>query len=241
MDTASLAAELLVTGADEYAPRNLGGGAVHLKELRLFVRVRQVQAMEHGFLALFISEVDASAREGQPGITITCVGMGPDMEAAVRDAVGQWALGVLPVLAHWRGKHSCLSSPRPLETRGGRFTVLTGPLVLRGQPDSEPGPPEGGPFWGPLEPALRIRPLAQRVHWLELFASKSGDSVDATCRLNNRDWAAGQKVLVEVASAWEPSDEPLRTGRQFALLVPLAGNVDEIKPPSFWDRLWGRA
>jgi hypothetical protein len=241
MDTASLGAELLVAATEEYAPRNLGGGAVHLEGLGLFARVRQVQAMEHGFLALFISEVDASAGEGQPGITITCVGMGPDMRSAVRDAVGQWALGVLPALAHWRGKHSCLSSPRSLQTRGGRFTALAGPLVLRGQPDGEPAPPEGGPFWAPLEPVLRTRPLAQRVHWLELFASKSGDSVDATCRLNNRDWAAGQKVLAEVASAWEPGDEPLRTCRQFALLVPTDGTADEIKPPSFWDRLRGRA
>src|SRR3954471_5871910 len=110
MDTARLGAELLVAAAAEYAPRDLGGGAVHLEGLRLFVRVRQVQAMEHGFLALFISEVEASAQEGQPGITITCVGMGPDMRAAVGDALGQWALGVLPVLAHWRGKHSCLSN-----------------------------------------------------------------------------------------------------------------------------------
>jgi Family of unknown function (DUF6348) len=240
MDTASLGAELLVAAAAEYAPRDLGGGVAHLEGLRLFVRVRQVQAMEHGFLALFISEIDASARQGEPGITITCVGMGSDMRAAVTDAVGQWALGVLPVLAHWRGKHSCLSNPRALETRGGRFTVLAGPLVLRGHPDDE-APPEGGPFWGPLEPVLRARPLAQRVHWLELFASKSGDSVDATCRLNNRDWAAGQRVLADVASAWEAGDEPLRTCRQFALLVPQAGKLDEIRPPSFWDRLRGRA
>jgi Family of unknown function (DUF6348) len=241
MDNASLGAELLVAAAAEYAPRHLGGGVAHLEGLRLFVRVRQVQAMDSGFMALFISEVDASAGEGQPGVTITCVGMGPDMRAAVGDAMGQWALGVLPVLAHWRGKHSCLSSPRELETRSGQFTVVAGPTIMRGRSDAEPPPPEGGPFWDPIEPVLRARPLAQRVHWLELFASKSGDAVDATCRLNNRDWSAGREVLERVTSAWPPSDEPLRTCRQFALLVPKDGNADEIKPPSFWDRLRSRA
>src|SRR5262245_323412 len=134
MDTASLGAELLVAAATEYAPRDRGGGVAHLEGLRLFVRVRQVQAMDSGFIALFISEVDASAGEGQPGITITGVGMGPDMRVAVGDAIGQWSLGVLPVLAHWRGKHSCLSNPRELETRGGRFTVLAGPTIERGGP-----------------------------------------------------------------------------------------------------------
>ena len=92
--------------------------------------------------------------------------------------------------------------------------------------------------------SLQILPRAQRSP-TSAFAIAiprfSGTAVDATCRLNNRDWAAGQRVLAEVASAWDPGDEPLRTGRQFALLVPADGNADEITPPSFWDRLRGRA
>src|SRR5262245_66599569 len=102
MDTASLGAELLVAAATEYAPRDRGGGVAHLEGLRLFVRVRQVQAMDSGFIALFISEVDASASEGQPGITITGVGMGPDMRVAVGEACRSWSLSGMQSRARWR-------------------------------------------------------------------------------------------------------------------------------------------
>jgi hypothetical protein len=243
MDAASLASELLTSTASEYTAQPRGPRIAYLEKLRLFVGIREVQSMDSGFMSLFISEITASARERQGGITITCVGMGDDMRAAVGQAVGQWMLGVLPVLAQWRGQHSCLSSPRELTARGGQFTCLAGPLVMRGQPEGEtPSPASGDPFWPPLEPVVRARPLAQRVHWLELFASKSADgTVEATCRLNSRDWTAGRKVLESVASAWEASDEPLRTCRQFVLLVPKDGNAEEITPPGFWDRLLSRA
>ncbi len=171
------------------------------------------------------------------------LGLGADLRSAVTEAVAHWTLGVLPVLAQWRGQHSCLSGSRQLETRRGQFTLLAGPTIMRGRSEGDMPPAESSDaFWQLLEPVLRARPLTQRVQWLELFASKAGDgSVEATCRLNNRDWNAGRRLLENVASAWEIPQEPLRSCRQFAMLVPKEGNTEEIIVPSFWDRVLSRA
>ena len=76
-----------------------------LQELGLYIQIRETQAMSAGGRSVFLSEIDALTGEGEKGITITAVGMGDDMPSAVKEAVAQWVLGVLPVLAHWRGKH----------------------------------------------------------------------------------------------------------------------------------------
>jgi|GEM_PF-6661005 len=242
MDTVSVGKELLLAGAEEYAPQDRGPGVVYLDKLRLFLRLRQVQALDRGFLAVFISEVTTSTHQGQAGLCVTCVGIGTDMRSAVVEAVGHWTLGVLPVLAHWRGQHSCLSNNRELQTRGGSFTLLGGPTILRGCTEGQPPPGFSEALWPLLDPVLRARPLAARVHWLELFVSKSTDGeVEPTCRLNNRDWAEGAKLLQRVAAAWPPSPEPLQSCRQFALLVPQTGDAEAITLPSFWERLRSRA
>lgn len=243
MDTAGLGRDLLVAAAGEYGPQPVGGAGVRFEALRLAAEVRAVQTMDSGFASLFVGEVTASVREGQGGATVTCVGFAKDMESAVRDAIGQWALGVLPVLAQWRGVHSCLSSSSPFETRGGRFTLLAGPTIEKGRPDGAASPESPGEFAGhPLESLLRGRPLGPRVHWLELYANKSADgTVEATCRLNNRNWSAGRAALVGVARGWEASQEPLRSCRQFLMLVPEGGNREELSPPSFWQKLRSRA
>jgi hypothetical protein len=97
-------------------------------------------------------------------------------------------------------------------------------------------------FSAPLLPVLRNQRLAQRLHWLELFACKFDDgSVDATCRLDNRDWFDGKNVLVNAASAWPTTKEPMQSCRQFVMLLPKNGDTQEITLPTFWSRLIGRA
>ncbi len=124
--------ELLVAGAQEYAPSKVADGLARFQDLGLFIEIREVQSIVAGSLSVFISEFTASARERQKGITITCIGRAGDMPSAVGDAVAQWSLGVLPVLAQWRGKHSCFSTSGQVETQGGPFDLLAGPVIARG-------------------------------------------------------------------------------------------------------------
>ena len=239
MQNVERALDVIAAAAEEYRPVR-GGGGVRLEGLELFVGVRELQSMDAGMMALFISEVSASEREGEPGIVVTCVGMGTDMGSAVSEAVGHWCLGVLPALARWRGRHSCISSTREIVMRRGAFELIAGPVIGRGWDGDPAGYAEG--FSQLLQQGLCDRPLAARPHWMELFASRSGDgSIEATCRLNNRDWRLGQTALERAAAAWPESAEPLRTCRQFALYVPKEGERRRIVLPSFWDRLRGRA
>jgi hypothetical protein len=170
------------------------------------------------------------------------VGTAGDLPAAVADAVAQWTLGVLPVLAHWRGKHSCFATSGPLDTQGGQFELLAGPVISRGQSEAESNPGGVGEYLTQsLSPVLGNERLAQRLHWLELFTCKvEGATADATCRLDNRDWLPGKNVLVDVAAAWPAAQEPLQSARQFAMLLPRNGDRQEITFPSFWSRLFGK-
>jgi hypothetical protein len=242
MNNANHAIELLVAAAKEYAPSKVGDGVARVQALDLFIDIRELQAMDAGLMAVTISEFNASTRERQKGITITSVGRAGDMASAVVDAVAQWTLGVLPVLAHWRGKHSCFTSSRPMETQGGPFDLLAGPDIARGAPEGESPPAGGASLSDSLREVFRNQRPAQRLHWLELFCCKlAAGSVDASCRLDNRDWSPGRKVLVDIASAWPTPQEPLQSCRQFALLLPRNGDAQQITLPSFWSRLLGRA
>src|SRR5262245_32911634 len=121
MQNASHGIDLLLAGAEEYAPSRVADNLARLQDLGLVITIREVQAMSAGTQSVFISEIDVSTGVGEKGITVTAVGMGDDMPSAVKQAVGQWVLGVLPVLAHWRGKHSCFTTSQQLETKGGNF------------------------------------------------------------------------------------------------------------------------
>jgi hypothetical protein len=241
MHNASHGIELLVAAAEEYAPSKVGDTVARLQDLDLFVDIREVQSMEAGLMAVFISEFNASARERQKGITIT--GRAGDLPSAVVDAVAQWTLGVLPVLAHWRGKHSCLSTSRQMETQASPFDLLAGPVIARGWSEGDLPPTAGVTSLAEfLLDVLRNQRPVQRLHWLEMFTCKFDEgSVDATCRLDNRDWTAGRRVLVDVASAWPTTQEPIQSCRQFAMLLPKNGDTQTIIVPTFWSRLFGRA
>lgn len=233
---------MLVKAAEAYAPQSLGEGATHLETLGIVITLREAQTLEMGGMALFVGEVTASRRQGGPGIQITCVGMDSSMEGAVASAMAQWGMGVLPVLAQWRGQHDCRTVVEQQQTRGGWFDVLTGPTLLRAAPEGAETGQGVDHFLHQVWPQLSSRRLAPRVQWLELFASKSErGEVEATCRWNNRDWFAGQQVLASAAAAWPTPAQPLRSCRQFALLSPKEGNTQDLVLPTLWERIRGRA
>jgi hypothetical protein len=129
-----------------------------------------------------------------------------------------------------------------METQGGPFDLLAGPVIARGAGEEDSPPPTGGASLSDsLAATFRNQRLAQRLHWLELFCCKLADgSVDASCRLDNREWGPGRKVLADIASAWPTTQEPLQSCRQFVLLLPKHGDAQQITLPSFWSRLFGR-
>jgi hypothetical protein len=243
---ASFALQKLVEAAAEHDARLVAEDTVLLDKIGLYVRLRPLQSAAMGSQALFVGYFDASTRRGRSGIGVTCVGFSSDPPRAAADAVANWFLGVLPVLARWRGDHSCLvgtttfEAPAPSGPRA--FEVVKGPVVERGEHD---GGPEAAPttdgYLSLLAEPLRARKLDGTLHWLECFAIRSVDgSIDATCRLDNRDWPPGQQLLAADAADWPGSTPSFHSRRQFLLLVPQNGGAGEPETRSFWARLFGR-
>lgn len=231
----------LLNGCEQYGPRITAAGMVHLEKLGLYISVRELNSMQGQGKALFLSEVQAALSESAPGIVITCVALAEDMSAATRNAMGQWVLGVLPVLALWREQHSCLATDTMVETKAGRFHMLAGPMVMRNLESDEGADPTGG-FADSLKPLIQAKKWKNRVHWIELFSSRMGDGgVDATCRLNNRDWSPGKQVLLGLPQRWPASTESIQTCRQFQMLIPADGDRQALILPTFFERLLGRA
>src|SRR5262249_47178556 len=91
-----------------------------------------------------------------------------------------------------------------------------------------------------LSGPLRDARLKGRRHWLECYAVRMADgSVDATCRLDNRDWAPGQERLLADARTWPGTTSMFDSRRQFLPMLPQGAENDESKPRSFWWRLFG--
>jgi len=240
-----MALQPLSEAAADYGARLVGDELLQLGKLSLFLRVRQIQVMAREGVGLYIGLFDTADGPGQTGICVTCVGLGTDAESAAREAAATWALSVLPVLARWRGDHSCYVSTATLEVPGSpgvSFEVLQGPVLEKGEHDGgEAGHPTVGAYLEMLGPSLRGAKLRRRKHWLECFASRSSDgSIDATCRLDNKDWNPGRKLLEADVRTWPGSTPSMHSRRQFMLLVPQGGEAEEPEPRSFWGRLFGR-
>jgi hypothetical protein len=242
----TLALQTLVQLAPEHDARLAAPDKVLFGKLGLFLRVRPIQVGKVGNLEIFIALFDASTDETRSGIGVTCVGYDSDALQAAKDAVAQWQLGVLPVLEHWRGGHTCLAGTRSFETPGPTgprtFDVIMGPVVERGEHDGgEAALPSTDTYLSLLAEPLRARRLKSIPHWLECFAARSADgSIDATCRLDNRDWPAGQRLLDADARSWPGSTRSLHSRKQFLLVLPHGSGSRELAPRSFWARLFGR-
>lgn len=239
MAAADIVLQMLVDVNPQYDAR-LVGSAVQLPKLGIEVRVRPLQKSVLGVFTILVARLDASDG-GKHRIGVTQVGVGTDLERASGEIVAQWCLGVLPVLALWRGDHSCMVSTAAFEVPAGTFAVLLGPVAERGEHDGgEAALPSVEGYLSLLSEPLRAARLHKRLHWLECFAELSADGdIDATCRLDNRDWSAGQKLLVADAEGWQGKMPNYHSRRQFLLLVPQGGE-EEPESRSLVARLFGR-
>jgi hypothetical protein len=243
MNPGSQAIATLIEVASEYDPRLEGPQVVRFQKLGLFVRVRPLQVQTIGAMSLFIALVEAAMHPKGTGMGVTCVGHAADPVQAEKDALAQWYLGVLPVLAHWRGAHSCFVGTAtfelPASSGPATFDVIKGPVIVRGEHDAgEAGAPSTDAYLTLLAEPLRARPWKSRPHWLECFAMRMADgSCDATCRLDNLDWSPGNERLVADARTWPGSTPSYDSRRQFLLLLPQGSGSRDLPPPSLLARL----
>lgn len=219
---------------EEHGPRFVAPDVLLLEKLGLSLRVRS-EGGPGAQLGLFIGVFEAFTEGQRTGIGVTCVGMPPD---SVKDAVANWCLGVLPVLVHWRGGHTCFVGTSTFGTDSAGFEVIKGPIIARGE--SEGGaPPSTDTYLELLSEPLGKARLKNRLHWLECYAVRMSDgSVEATCRLDNKNWSPGQRLLIDEAQTWPGSTSSFDSRRQFLLLVPQSPG--EPERPSFLSRLFGR-
>lgn len=243
MNLGSNAAGLLVDTTEEFGSVSGGECIAFMKKLGVNVRVKELQTMEGNGTAVFISEFITSLALSDPGMSVTCVGIGENAKSASGNAVAQWVLGVLPVVAQWRGEHSCLASTGKPTVISGQFDAISGPVVSRGAESSGQTPSSNmADFADRLFDALGKKNLANRIHWLETFAVRQRDgSVDATCRLNNFDWSAGRRILIEIANTWPIPKVAMNSCRQFTMLLPKDGKTSKLVARSLWNRIVGSA
>jgi hypothetical protein len=246
MSAAIQALQSLVAGAAEYDAQFVARDVVKLGTLGLFVSARQAKLSAAGAGTVFIGTFDAST-SARPGIGVLCVGVSTDPQGAVNDAAAQWCLGVLPVLAQGRGgQHSCLVGKTAFEvpTASGpvSFDILKGPFIECGEHDGgDAAAPSPDGYVSLLSEPLRALGLGGRLHWLECYAVRMVDgSVDATCRLDNKDWQVGKLLLMADVSRWPGATPSLHSRRQFLLLLPGGVWPEEPEPRTFWSRLLGR-
>lgn len=241
MSRCELAIQLLKKSTEDQESVIDNHGLCYFPKLGIYVDVKEVQVMENPKMALLISEFKASLEPAGPGMIVTSVGLGENVAGAIGNAVGQWGLGVLPVLTSWRGEHTCFVDEGS-EVLQKRFRVLGGPIVGRGMDsDSSEPSPQYNHFSSSFLKTLERKKLSNRIHWIEAYAVRHNDgSVDATCRLDNFDWAEGRNVLLEVAKTWPIPKESLQSCRQFLMFIPTSGDTTKLVVPSFWSRLLGR-
>lgn len=234
----------LAAVTETYKSRQDSPDSVFLDELGLRIRVeihahQQFPAGE--MLVVYYTALEEGRKDG---IGVTCVGIGGDTDHAIRESLANYAGNVIPVLAQWRTGHNCLVDVSEVELKGRsgplRFEAIGGPLTCRGLPDPTQGPVEGLEGYVPrMADQLRKSPLSNALHWLECFAARQPTGkIDATCRLDNRDWRPGQRLLEADARTWPFVDVPMMSRRQFILLVPKDPTLVEPPRPSLLSRLF---
>jgi len=177
---------------------------------------------------------DARAQDAdEAGILVLTVGFGDTPESAAVDAGHQWATSVLPVLLSY-----VLHQEQPevqrcpmvvgVQDSGKRFgwTAHLGPVTARVYG------PQGTPEIdrGDLSPASAYQPIFNAIHpfaahnqlmWVESFAACYPEGkIDATCRLQNNDWAEGRAALMAWAASWPDTGPCVLTKRQFIIFEP---------------------
>src|SRR5262249_12818300 len=107
------------------------------------------------------------------------------------------------------------------------WSVHLGPVLAR-----EYGPPGSAPTGlGDLSRLGAFEPIFHTIHpyaahrkpmWTESFAARyyADSKVDATCRLNNKDFDQGRDALMSWAAGWPETGATILTKRQFLLFEP---------------------
>lgn len=246
----SVAAEILQVVApatSDYEPQLVRPELLLLGKLGLHVGIRRPMLRQLGAGYMLVAEFRAGPDASRQDIGVTCVGVSTERAQAINETAAQWCFGVLPVLVAGCGEHTCLVSELTLElsteSHTWQFTALLGPVVERGEHDAgEDALPTVEGYLELLAKLLGQAKLPLGQHWLECFAIRSADgSVDATCRLDNRDWAPGQQALIPDANTWPGTTPSYHSRRQFILLLP-AGGESPAPParPGLFARLFGR-
>ncbi|MBI5835009.1 MAG: hypothetical protein HZB16_22120 [Armatimonadetes bacterium] len=247
MSLASIIIDTIAGANEELEPSRPQPELLLLGRLGLYVRVRSPQVQSVGAGTMVVAELRAGTDAQQQNVGVTCVGLGAEPQQAVNEVAAQWSLGVLPVLTQWRDEHTCLASTQPVEFHGPRgsrrFQVILGPVAERGEHTAgEAAMPTVDGYLDMLTQPLCDSALTPALHWLECFAIRSADgSVDATCRLDNRDWRPGRQLLANDALGWPGTTPSFHSRRQFLLLVPEAEQGEEPPArPGLLGRLFGR-
>ena len=235
----------LAAVTETYKSRQDSTDSVLLDELGLRIRV-EIHAHQRFPAGEMLVVYYKALEEGRKvGIGVTCVGIGEDTDHAIRESLANYAGNVIPVLAQWRTGHNCLVEVSEVELKGRsgpvRFEAIGGPLTCRGLPDPTEGRVVGLAGYVPRMAAeLQNIPLSNALHWLECFAARQPTGeIDATCRLDNRDWRPGQRLLEADARIWPFVDVPMMSRRQFIMLVPKDPAFEEPQRPSLLARLFG--
>jgi hypothetical protein len=180
---------------------------------------------------------------------VLAIGLGSTDEEAAVDAGHQWATGVVPVLLSYLlpeepvpevQKSPMIVGVADSEERYG-WTVHLGPVLPRLY-----GPPGAAEIdCGDLSQQGAYRAVFDVLHpfaahrslmWVESFAVRFPDGrVDATARLQNREWPEDQEALLVWADSWPATQPFVLSKRQFLLLEPTP--LDGL---SSADRLAGR-
>jgi hypothetical protein len=171
--------------------------------------------------------------KSESGICMLAAGMGGTEESACVDAAKQWALGVLPVLVSYMLRsHVCEVEKMPLvvgvQDSNERYgwTVHLGPVIGRSYgvanaqfDETQLGDLTRSAAFNPIFHVVHPYATHTRLMWIESFAARYflNRKVDATCRLNNKDFQEGRESLLSWAEEWPDTGVPFLTKRQFVL------------------------
>jgi hypothetical protein len=210
---------------------SVSGGCLSVPGLAMDFVASEGHVLQGGLSVVF----DARARNSSKGgILVTSVGTGDSDESAAADAASQWAMGVLPVIVSYiLRSHVCEVEKLPMivgvedsQERYG-WTAHLGPVIGRafggsGSADSLLGDLSQSAAYIPVFHVLHPHAAHRSLMWIETFAARyyTEGKVDATCRLNNKDFEEGRRALMGWASNWETTGAALLTKRQFVLFEP---------------------
>jgi Family of unknown function (DUF6348) len=171
------------------------------------------------------------ASSPNPGIRVLAAGSGETVEAACADAASQWVLGVLPVIISFMLRsHVCEIEKTPVivgvQDSNERYgwTVHLGPVIARAYGTSADKFDEAQ--LGDLSRSAAFNPVFHAIHpyaahkslmWVESFAARyfRDCKVDATCRLNNKDFDEGREASLGWAIEWPDTGVAMLSKRQF--------------------------